>query len=52
VTQEYQDKFESLAPLRAKQKAQKAGATTEDPQGAVVTPAPPQSPPTIDTKKQ
>jgi general secretion pathway protein D len=43
VTQEYQDKFESLAPLRAKQKNQKAGETVpaSDPQGAVVTPIPP-----------
>ncbi len=40
ITQEYQDKFESLAPLRAKQKAQKAGAVPDDAQGAVVTPVP------------
>ena len=44
ITQEYQDKFESLAPLRAaKQKAQKAGETVPpgDAQGAVVTPLKP-----------
>lgn len=44
ITQEYQDKFESLAPLRAKQKAQKAGAVPEDGQGAVVTPIPATAP--------
>ncbi len=48
VTQEYQDKFESLAPLRARQKAQKAGeaVSPSDPQGAVTTPIPPSVPAT------
>lgn len=43
ITQEYQDKFESLAPIRAKMKAQKAGDAVHpgDAQGAVVTPIPP-----------
>ena len=44
ITQEYQDKFESLAPLRAKQKAQKTGTVPEDGQGAVVTPVPSSTP--------
>ncbi|MBS0581974.1 MAG: type II secretion system secretin GspD [Proteobacteria bacterium] len=43
ITQEYQDKFESLAPLRAKQKAQKVEAAP-DVQGAIVTPVPAAAP--------
>jgi len=51
ITQEYQDKFESLAPLRAKQKAQKAGAPSPD-DAAVTAPAPPPPPATLETTKQ
>jgi len=42
ITQEYQDKFESLAPLRARMKPQKSGSAPEDVQGqgATVTPVP------------
>jgi len=49
ITQEYQDKFESLAPLRAKQKAQKVEGAP-DAQGAVVTPLPAAAP--IEKPKQ
>jgi general secretion pathway protein D len=41
ITDEYQDKFESLAPLRAKKK----DAASGDTQGAVTTPLPPPSTP-------
>ncbi|HEX7917667.1 type II secretion system secretin GspD [Rudaea sp.] len=52
ITQEYQDKFESLAPLRAKQKMQKAGAVPDDASGAVVTPAPSAAPASPEKSKQ
>ena len=51
ITQEYQDKFESLAPLRAKQKALKEGVVPDSGQGAVVTPVPSSPPATIDNMK-
>ncbi|MFT3790120.1 MAG: type II secretion system secretin GspD [Rudaea sp.] len=52
ITQEYQDKFESLAPLRAKQKTQKTGTTQDDEHGAVVTPLPASESTSIEKTRQ
>ncbi|WP_249352153.1 MULTISPECIES: type II secretion system secretin GspD [unclassified Rudaea] len=55
ITQEYQDKFESLAPIRAKMKAKKAqseGAVPNDGQGAVTTPLPQDAPAATPTPTQ
>ena len=53
VTQEYQDKFESLAPLRAKKKMEKeTGEMPDDAKGAIVTPVPSAAPAPLEKSKQ